>query len=85
MKDKIPAAKKRLQAFLVGEEGKISKHSIVKASMVFGAAAITSALSQVKDVVGHASHYSADSTQACHVSHASHASHSSHASHCNWG
>ena len=82
--NKIPIIKKNIEAFLLSEEGKISKKSIIKAGLVLFLLSAASA-SQVKDAsaLGHTSygiHTSAGSTNT-HCNHTSHASHGSHSSH----
>ena len=99
MGSKIPGIKKKVSAFLVGEEGKISRDSILKAGIMLGAVGISSAaLSQsgaaqathVNNIL--ASYNSGTATisgththHGSHSSHGSHGSHSSHASHGSHG
>ncbi|MBU4069700.1 MAG: hypothetical protein KJ646_01850 [Nanoarchaeota archaeon] len=46
IKSKIPQIKKKIHAFLVGEEGKISKQSLLKTGLVLGGIALGAATSQ---------------------------------------
>jgi len=91
LKKKIPELKKTLNAFLVGEEGKISKQSIIKAGVILTAVS----LGALKGVAGHSSHgssvphsnslgsltYQGSTAGTASTSHSHHASHASHASH----
>jgi len=94
IKLKIPQIKKTINAFLVGEEGKISKQSIIKAGVILSAVS----LGTVKGVIGiqdHNSHASATPHENSmgnleisggiasihHGNHASHGSHGVHSSH----
>ncbi len=91
---KLPKIKKSVNAFLVGEEGKISKDSLVKAGLLLSAYAIGAALAS-KDIAGHTNHIShgndlgaknevltginnLNRVSAAHGHHASHGSHGSH-------
>jgi hypothetical protein len=87
---KMPSIKKRISAFLVGEDGKISKDSVMKAGAILGAIGITSAL-LAESAAAHTnritSSYSSSlgritGTHTSHGSHGSHGSHASHGSHC---
>ena len=86
----IPIIKKKVNAFLVGEEGKISKESIMKVGLILGASAIGTAIAAKKADAG-ATHinnltFNNKMTQVeiGHTHHASHSSHASHASHGQW-
>ena len=68
MKDKIPHIKKTISSFLLSEEGKITKQSILSMGLFLGSVAITTALT-------------ADDAAGWHGSHSSHSSHTSHSSH----
>jgi len=92
---KIPKLKKKVNAFLVGEEGKISKQSLLKAGTILGAISLSSimALKGVSaethpDYVTHVNSlslgYSGGTAAATHTHHASHTSHGSHGSHNSW-
>ena len=87
-KNKIPTIRKNIEAFLLSEEGEISRKSIVKAGLALFLLSVASA-SQVKDAsaFGHNSygvHTSANpGSEHCH--HGSHASHGSHSSHSQGG
>lgn len=79
----LPKLKKKVGAFLVSEEGKISKEAILKAGIILGSLAISSAL-VAKEVAAadHTSHgNSFENTRSQtggfvgeHTHHASHAS-----------
>ena len=55
MKPGIPKIKKKINAFLVGEEGKISKQSLLKVGAMLGGAALGTVLSARKAYAGHSS------------------------------
>lgn len=84
LKSKFPEAKKTINAFLVGEEGKISKQSIIKAGVIMGAVT----LGAVKGVSAGTSHQNnvgdlglqGTMVSTSHGHHTSHSSHSSHSS-----
>tara|TARA_Y100000310_G_C20001758_1_gene498837 strand:+ start:213 stop:476 length:264 start_codon:yes stop_codon:yes gene_type:complete len=82
---KLPKIKKDVNAFLVGEEGKISKQSLMKTGAMLTLVAATA-----EDVAAHGSHtnsmslgWSSFESQGSHADHYSHASHGSHGS-CGW-
>ena len=84
----IPKLKKKISAFLVNEEGKISKESLLKAGTMLSAVALGSALA-VNNANAEIIHsnslsvsYSTLTAAGTHGHHASHASHSSHGSCC---
>lgn len=68
-KKNFPKIKKNIKNFLLSEEGKISKQSVMKAGLVLGALGLF-----IDPVV----------TNAQHASHGSHGSHASHGSHTNY-
>jgi len=80
---KIPEIKKEISAFLVGEEGKISKQSLLKAGAVLGGIALASSIS-VKGVDAHSEswnvnelslgHYNSGQITSTHGSHRAHES-----------
>ncbi|MFQ5620725.1 MAG: hypothetical protein ACE5FT_02695 [Candidatus Nanoarchaeia archaeon] len=75
---KFPQIKKKANAFLVGEDAKISKESVIKVGAILSAMAISGALAS-KKVQG----------QMCHTNSASfpaHGSavHSHHSQHCSY-
>ena len=79
---KIPQIKKKINAFLVGEEGKISKKSLLKAGLVAGMIGMTAGLVQGVDAA-HTNNLSlgpynpgTGATTATHAHHSVHASHS---------
>jgi hypothetical protein len=94
IKNKLPQIKKTINSFLVGEEGKISKESIIKAGIILTAVS----LGTLKGVLGdHTSHGSSTphnnglgtgvtyqyghADTSTHGHHANHGSHESHAEH----
>jgi len=93
MRSKIPKIKKKVRAFLVGEEGKISKQSLLKTGAILSSIAVATILSSSRVAAehcscnhrSHGSHlnlsYSPDTATTNHSSHGSHGSHSSHGSH----
>jgi hypothetical protein len=95
MASKMPELKRRVNAFLVGEEGKISKDSILKAGALLGAVGISSvamagsavAQSHTNSISGSfdPSTITVSGTHGHHSSHSSHGSHGSHGSHCSGG
>lgn len=83
----IPKIKKKINAFLVGEEGKISKQSILKAGVVMGGIVIGSGMLTKGVAADHANSFSVSYNSATGdgtAMHGSHASHGSHGSHCSW-
>lgn len=68
MAAKIPQIKKTISSFLLSEEGKITKQSILSMGLFLGSVAITTALTS-------------DDAAGWHGSHSSHTSHTSHSSH----
>ena len=85
IKSKIPKIKKKIYAFLVGEEGKISKQSLLKAGIVLGTLGILSGkFCSATDTLSLGT-YDGSSATATHTSHSSHSSHSSHGSHGSHG
>jgi len=91
MVKKFPSIKKSLSAFLLGEEGRISKESVLKMGVIFGAAALSTGILS-KDVNAQHSHslytshtevptYQVTGYHNHHASHSSHSAHSNHGSH----
>lgn len=83
MVSKIPIIKKRMHAFLVGEEGKISKQALLTVGVLLGSAAVSTILSS-DDVAAH-SHHSSHSNAlnmaysgSTHIASGTHTSHSDH-------
>ena len=82
----IPKIKKKINAFLIGEEGKISKESLLKTSMVVTALALGSAIASSNTSAAANLHtnnlamksYGSTAFKGVHSHHASHASHGSH-------
>ncbi|MBW2979910.1 hypothetical protein KY360_00655 [Candidatus Woesearchaeota archaeon] len=66
MKMKIPQLKKKVNAFLIGEEGKISKESLLKVGALLSGAALGIALASKKAYANHVSH-SQGSDGACNT------------------
>lgn len=88
----LPEVKKKVNAFLVGEEGKISKKSLIKTGAFLGAIAVGSAVlsSSASAQATHSNTISGSfdgatntisGTHTHHGSHSSHGSHGSHGSH----
>ena len=78
IKKKIPEIKKTINAFLVGEEGKISKQSILKVGVILSVVS----LGGVKDVSAHVNHtnnldFDYDGTGTLSTVHNHHVSHDS--------
>ena len=75
----IPLLKKKVKAFLVGEEGKISKKSLLK---IGGTLTGLSSLALIGATTVDEVHlgYSGVKATATHENHSSHASHASHSS-----
>ena len=82
----IPKLKKKVHAFLIGEEGKISKESLLKAGTILGIIAISGTLnvndttaSTHSDSLNHANGLSLSasetSTTGTHNHHANHSNH----------
>ena len=92
MKKNVPEIKKKVNAFLLGEQGKMSKDSIIKAGLLVGAFAVGVAINAKKTEapVNHSNSLSASydsgtgAASANHSHHASHSSHGSHGSHAQW-
>jgi len=81
IKKNLPEVKKTITAFLVGEEGKISKQSIIKAGVVLGAVSLSTLniVSAHSDSISHTNNLGSltyDNSAAA-ISHSQHASHSS--------
>jgi len=79
VKSQIPMLKKKVSAFLVGEEGKISKNSLLKIGGVL------TGLSSAAIVAGADTNelqltYNSPTATATHENHTSHAQHGSHSS-----
>ena len=79
MKSRIPRLKKKISAFLVGEEGKISKNSLLKIGGVL------TGLSSAAMVAGADTNklqlrYTDPTATATHENHSSHSQHGSHSS-----
>ena len=84
---KLPKIKKDVNAFLIGEEGKISKQSLMKAGVLLSAATI-GAISESDDASAHYSHSNTISMSygswTVSSDHSNHGSHGSHGSHGQW-
>jgi hypothetical protein len=83
-KTKFPELKKNINSFLVGEEGKISKESILKAGVIL-AAATFGTIKEASATVTHTDSglsvsYNSPTITGTHTHHTSHSSHSSHGS-----
>lgn len=79
MKSKLPMLKKKVNAFLVGEEGKISKNSLLKIGGVL------TGLSSAAMVAGGTTNelqlsFAEPTATATHENHTSHSQHGSHSS-----
>ena len=72
----LPQIKKKVNAFLVGEEGKISKESVIKAGVLVSSVAVAT-ISSVKVV--HAGHSNVVNPPTCYDAYAT-ATHSNHSS-----
>jgi hypothetical protein len=89
----IPKIKKKINAFLIGEEGKISKEALLKTGMVVTAFAVGSAIAASDAAAAANRHtnnlrtenYGDEAIRGVHGHHASHAQHVSHGSHGNCG
>lgn len=84
---RIPQIKKKINAFLVGEEGKISKASLLKGGVILSLIALSPILSS-KAASAQTSHsndlslnYQSGSATGVHNHHGSHSSHSAHSAH----
>jgi hypothetical protein len=89
MKEIIPKIKKEVNAFLVGEEGKITKKSLLTAGAFLGAISVGSALlsNGASAAYSHVNSLTSTfdpSTNTLTGSHGHHGSHSSHGNHCSW-
>ena len=86
MTSKFPQLKKKVNAFLVGEDGKISKSNILNASLLLAGTGVLVAANSQTSYAGFSSDASCvyHSSHSSHGSHASHASHASHGSHGQW-
>ena len=82
----IPQIKKKINAFLVGEEGEITKESLLKTGLVLSSIAIGSILASKEVLAGshgeHNNNLSVTAAGAGSHGHAYHASHGDHGSHC---
>ena len=79
VKSRIPKLKKKFSAFLVGEEGKISKNSLLKIGGVLtglSSAAMVAGADTNELQLG----YDGSTATATHENHSSHAQHGSHSS-----
>jgi len=77
----FPKFKKKIHAFLVGEEGKISKESLIKTGLVLGTIGVAVLpVSSAVDTLSLGNYTPGGSTTATHSSHSSHSSHGSHGS-----
>lgn len=76
---KVPLLKKKVKAFLVGEEGKISKRSLLKIGGTLTGLSSLALIGAANVDEVHLSYAGAKAT-ASHENHASHASHASHSS-----
>ncbi|MCK5449254.1 hypothetical protein KAI32_00135 [Candidatus Pacearchaeota archaeon] len=77
VKSKIPKLKKKISAFLVGEEGKISKNSLLKIGGVLTGLSSATIVAGVNNL--HLS-YTDSTATAKHGNHSSHSQHGSHSS-----
>jgi len=83
----VPKLKKKISAYIMGEDGKISKQSLIAIGAFIGSAALSSLLlsDSVNAHSSHTSHgtnslsisYSAGTATGTHNHHSSHGSHSS--------
>ncbi|MGM5482124.1 MAG: hypothetical protein ACQESF_01555 [Nanobdellota archaeon] len=80
MNSMIPTIKKRVNSFLLAEEGKISKKNLLRTGTVL--AGVSGLVISSAAVLSHQNHFTG-SEDGCvgHTSHGSHSSHSSHGSH----
>lgn len=90
-KKNLPVIQKKISAYIMGEEGRISKQSLIAVGAFLGSAALSSILlseSVNADHSSHASHltnaltlgYKGGEATGTHSHHASHGSHDSHSS-----
>jgi len=80
VKSRIPKLKRKIGAFLVGEEGKISKNSLLKIGGVLtglSSAAMVAGADTTNELQLSYTDSTATATHENHSSHAQHASHSS--------
>jgi len=77
MRKALPKIKKRINAFLVGEEGKISKQALITTGAFIGAAVFSTIISSKPSVADHSSHDNHGNEHQSHDSHGSHGSHTS--------
>jgi len=84
----IPKIKKKVNAFLVEEDGKISKKDIMKSGIFILSAALMTFEQIDKSFAdagySHANNFSETGNCVKHGNHGSHGSHSSHGSHGQW-
>ncbi len=89
---KFPKLKKKVTSYLLSEEGKISKQSLMALGAFLGGAAISSVLLAEDSTAAHSSHSSqghsnslslgyVESSGTATGTHSHHANHSSHSSH----
>ena len=78
----MPKLKKRINAFLIGEDGKVSKSNILNVSTVLIGAGILLSNSNIAAAHSDSLAVTANGCSAT-SSHTSHSSHASHGSHCN--
>lgn len=86
---KLPKLKKKINAFMVGEEGRISKESLIKAGTFITFAALSATIGSSRVEAGNVHSNSLGSNYNDHTmtgtgSHSHHASHSSHGSHSSY-
>lgn len=86
-KNILPKAKKSIKNYIMGEDGKISKQSMLTLGAFFGASAFASIVSTKNVQAQHVSHgaHCSHSSHGSHGSHSAHGSHSSHVSHGSHG
>jgi len=81
----LPKIKKKVTGFLLSEEGKIPKQSLVALGSFLSAAVIGGVIATKEAAADHSNSfdvgYSGNTASATHVHHANHSSHGSHASH----
>jgi len=78
MAEKLPRLKKTISGYLLEEDGKISKHSLLSIGAALTGAALATAM-QSQNVKAQTEH------SHSHISHTSHGSHSSHGAHSSGG
>ena len=76
----IPPIKKNISSFLLGEEGKISKQSLIKIGAFLGTAAISSALLVKSSLATHTNDLDVNEASPGSSITAEHSHHSSHSS-----